>query len=91
MMRMDHPAIDVFVIPHHGGRSCNPPALAAWAAAKVAVGSQHGRSGDPMGVYRDVDAITVRTDVDGAFSVYWKSEELLMSTFRTRRQIRIIK
>jgi competence protein ComEC len=91
VMRMEHPAIDLFVIPHHGGRSCNPPELAEWAAATVAVGSQHGKSGDSMGVYRDAGAITLRTDVDGALSMQWQGDELLLTTFRTGRWIRICK
>jgi competence protein ComEC len=91
VMRMEHPAVDLFVIPHHGGRSCNPPELAAWAAATVAVGSQHGKSGDSMGVYRDVGTITARTDVDGALSMHWQGDELLLTTFRTGRRIRVSK
>ena len=91
VMRTERSALDLFVIPHHGGRSCNPPELAAWANATVAIGSQHGKTGDSMGVYREVGTIDLRTDVDGALSMHWQGDELLFSTFRTGRRIRVCK
>jgi len=91
MLRTEPPPINVFVIPHHGGRSCNPPELAEWASPRLAIGSQHGKSGDTISVYRDVGAFTARTDLDGAVTIHWKNGDLLMTTFHTKRHIRICK
>lgn len=91
MLRTEPPSIDVFVIPHHGGRSCNPPELAEWASPRLAVGSQHGKSGDTISVYRDIGAFTARTDIDGAVSILWQDDDLLMTTFRSKRHIRLCK
>jgi competence protein ComEC len=88
VLRTDRPAVDVLVIPHHGGRSCNPPELAEWADATAAVGSQHGKAGDSMAVYRAVGTIDLRTDVDGALSVEWRKDDLTLTTHSTRRWIR---
>jgi len=89
VLKMEHDPVEVFVIPHHGSRTSNTPALAEWADASIAVASQHSRSGDSLGVYRDADSLTVRTDIDGAFSVRWDNDGLLATTFRTGRRIRI--
>jgi competence protein ComEC len=91
VMRMVPPTIDAFVIPHHGGKSCNPPELAEWASPRIAIGSQHGKSGDTISVYRDVGAFTARTDLDGAVSIQWEGDDLVATTFRTKRQIRLCK
>jgi competence protein ComEC len=80
---------DVFVLPHHGGKSSNPAELADSAQPLAALCSQHERSGDTLFHYRQAGAVGFRTDVDGTIAVRWRSGELVVESFATRRRLRL--
>jgi competence protein ComEC len=87
LLRRPRRDCDVFVVPHHGGRTSNPPSLADWAMPLAAVSSQTIRPGRPLVNYEAIGAFGLRTDQDGAVSAIWQPGGITIDTFRTRRRI----
>lgn len=80
------PAIDVWLAPHHGGRTANGPEVASWAKPRVVVSSQGRTKGaSPASVYEAVGATWLTTHDDGAIVVRRARDGWQIDTFRTQR------
>jgi competence protein ComEC len=81
--------VDVLMAPHHGGKTANPPALAAWCRPRLVVGCQ----GPPPwptqvpNVYESRGATYWGTWPNGAVTVVSHKTGLVAETFRTHKRI----
>jgi competence protein ComEC len=82
---------DVLLVPHHGSRTSSSPEFIAAVAPRWAVvpAGYRNRFGHPDGTvlerYRAAGAEVLRTDRDGAVSVFLKRNELVVATERALR------
>ncbi|MBX7102785.1 MAG: ComEC/Rec2 family competence protein [Gemmataceae bacterium] len=81
VMRRRPMAMDVWLAPHHGGKSANPPELAAWARPKLAVAHNGtGEARDAAKRYLEVGASFVGTWPSGAITIVSDDNGLWYST-----------
>ncbi len=82
--------IDVWMAPHHGGRTASPPELAAWVRPRLVVAhNATGEAKDAAAVYRDAGADFLGTWPNGAVTITSKVNELRVETYRTKRRINL--
>ncbi len=80
--------IDVWMAPHHGGRTASPPELAAWVRPRLVVAhNATGEAKDAASVYQSLGATFVGTWPHGAITITSKSNELRVETYRTKKTI----
>jgi competence protein ComEC len=78
------PPIDVFLAPHHGGRTANPPWLYDWARPSLVVVSQRPLvpgTQDPLAAL-DARHVLLRTWKRGAIRLTWTPGGLVARGFR---------
>ncbi len=82
--------IDVWMAPHHGGRTASPPELAAWVRPRFVVA--HNATGEAKvaaAVYESVGAGFLGTWPHGAITITSKANELRVETYRTKRKLNL--
>ncbi len=90
VMSNSRPRIDVWMAPHHGGRTASPTELAAWARAGLVVA--HNATGEAKvaaQVYEAAGSRFVGTWPNGAVFVISRADGVWVETFRGRRKLAI--
>jgi competence protein ComEC len=88
LLAMPPQPVDVLMAPHHGGKSGNPPTVAAWSRPRVVIGCQ-GPPPWPTQVpamYEARGAIYLGTWPNGAVTLSSHRTGLVAETFRTHKQ-----
>jgi competence protein ComEC len=88
VLGMEFPSIDILMAPHHGSRTSNTPALAAWARPKLVVSCE----GLPRGLTRAPEPYTpvgvrfLGTWPNGAVTVRSHSTGLIVQTYQSKEE-----
>lgn len=82
--------IDVWMAPHHGGKSANPSELAAWVRPRLAL-AHNGTNEAAFAAanYRHVGAEFLSTWPDGAVTIISRRDGLWAESYKTRRRVAI--
>jgi competence protein ComEC len=86
VMAQPPPGIDVWMAPHHGGRTASPPELAQWVRPRLAVA--HNATGEAKvaaSVYMSTGADFLGTWPHGAITIFSRTDGLWATTYRTRQ------
>lgn len=83
--------VDVLMAPHHGSKTANTPALAAWATPRVAVSCEGRpwRSTKIADPYSNIGALYLPTWPHGAVTIRVEGNELVAETYRTKKRLRL--
>jgi competence protein ComEC len=80
------PRPEVFLAPHHGGKTANPEFLYDWAQPRLVVVSQRavtGRSADALAPIEERGIPLLRTWREGSIRLTWTSDGIVTRSFLT--------
>ena len=80
------PAPEVFLAPHHGGKTANPDRLYRWAQPRLVVVSQRplaNPKGDALALVERSGTPLLRTWLQGAIHVKWTDDGVVAQSFRS--------
>lgn len=90
VMARPHEPIDVWLAPHHGGRTANPIDLAAWTRPRITVAhNATGEAKEAAENYERVGSRFLGTWPNGAVTIVSRQGHLAIETFRARQAFRL--
>jgi competence protein ComEC len=88
VMAQPAPGIDVWMAPHHGGRTASPPELARWVRPRLVVAhNANNEAKVSAAVYESAGADFLGTWPHGAITIVSKIDGLWATTFKTKRRL----